>query len=166
MSIAQFLPLIIIVLAAYFLFLRPQKARQRKAAELASAIAPGQRVMTTAGMFATVTAVDDEGVTLEISDGVHAKFVRQAISRVVEPEFVSSDNELEDDSELEDDEYDDTEYEDSDSDETTDQDDNPHTGATAVGAYAAVPEAAVDLRKDAQPGRETTDQTASSSASH
>ncbi len=84
-SISQLLLPLIVVVAVYVLFLRPQRARQRKALELTNSIQPGQRVVTTAGMFATVVALDDEGVLLEVAPDVHVKYVRQAISRVVEP---------------------------------------------------------------------------------
>ncbi len=90
MRISQLLLPLIVVVAVYALFLRPQRARQRKALELTNSIQPGQRVVTTAGMFATVVALDDEGVLLEVAPDVHVKYVRQAISRVVEPTMDSS----------------------------------------------------------------------------
>lgn len=83
MRLSNFALPLLIVVAVYFLFLRPQRARQRKAQELTNTIAPGQRVMTTAGMFATVVSLDDEGILLEVSPGVNVKYVRQAVSRVV-----------------------------------------------------------------------------------
>lgn len=83
MQLSNFALPLLIVVAVYFLFLRPQRARQRKAQELTNTIAPGQRVMTTAGMFATVVSLDDEGILLEVSPGVNVKYVRQAVSRVV-----------------------------------------------------------------------------------
>jgi len=82
-SIATFAPLLIIVAAFFFLLVRPQRARQRQLQRVQSALALGTQVMTTSGIFATVTALDDEAVTLEIAPGVNARFLRGAIAKVV-----------------------------------------------------------------------------------
>lgn len=77
------LPIIVIGLVFYFLLFRPQRRRQQQAAEMQRQVQPGQRVMTTAGMMATVVAVEDNEVVLEIAPGVEARFVRQAIGQVI-----------------------------------------------------------------------------------
>jgi preprotein translocase subunit YajC len=76
---------VILVLGFYLLFMRPARQRQRKAAETRTNVAPGVEVVTTAGLIATVVDSDDETVTLEIAPGVHSKFLKQAIARVVLP---------------------------------------------------------------------------------
>ncbi len=75
--------LVILVVMAGFLFL---STRKRKAASqnLQSALKVGSSVMTTAGLFATVTAIHDDGVVLEIAPGVNCKYARQAVSRVLD----------------------------------------------------------------------------------
>lgn len=77
-------------LAAWLLVVRPQKARTRALAEVRSALAPGSRVMTTAGLHATVTAVEGDTVLLEIAPGVQARFASSAVVRVL-PETSSGD---------------------------------------------------------------------------
>ena len=76
---------LILVVGGYLLFVRPARARQRKAMQTRSNVAPGVEVVTTAGLIATVVDSDDETVTLEIAPGVHSKFLKQAIVRVVTP---------------------------------------------------------------------------------
>lgn len=61
-----------------------------------NSLRPGVRVMTTSGMYATVVAVDDDGVVLEIAPGVEARFVKQAVMQVV-AETDGADDELDDD---------------------------------------------------------------------
>lgn len=78
--------IVVLVLGAYLLFIRPARARQRKALETRSNVDPGVEVVTTAGLIATVVTSDDETVTLEIAPGVHSKFLKQAIVRVVPPD--------------------------------------------------------------------------------
>lgn len=79
------IPLLLIVVVGYLLFIRPARARQRKAAETRGSVAPGAEVITTAGMIATVVDVDDDTVTLEVAPGVHSRFVKGAIARVTTP---------------------------------------------------------------------------------
>jgi preprotein translocase subunit YajC len=67
----------------YFVTIRPQRNRQRAAVQTQSQIQPGMRVRTTAGMYATVTAVEDQEVVLEVAPGVNVRFLRRAIMDVV-----------------------------------------------------------------------------------
>ncbi|HET6908501.1 MAG TPA: preprotein translocase subunit YajC [Mycobacteriales bacterium] len=83
-SYVSFLFLILIV-GAVVLMMRRGRSRQKAVIEARSNVAPGVEVVTTAGLIATVIDGDDETVTLEIAPGVHSKFLRQAIARVVVP---------------------------------------------------------------------------------
>jgi preprotein translocase subunit YajC len=74
----------------YFVTIRPQRARQRAAMQTQRNVEPGSRVRTTAGMYATVVAVEDQDVILEIAPGVEARFMRRAILDVV-PEETETD---------------------------------------------------------------------------
>jgi len=67
----------------YFVTIRPQRNRQRAAQQTQSQLEPGDRVRTTAGMYATVTSVADQDVVLEVSPGVEVRFLRRAIMDVV-----------------------------------------------------------------------------------
>jgi preprotein translocase subunit YajC len=67
----------------YFVTIRPSRNRQRAAAQTQGQIQPGMRVRTTAGMYATVTAVEDQEVVLEVAPGVNVRFLRRAVMDVV-----------------------------------------------------------------------------------
>ena len=58
--------------------MRPQRNRQRKAAQTQSHVMPGQRIRTTAGMYGTVVSGDDRDVVIEISPGVQVTMLRRA----------------------------------------------------------------------------------------
>jgi preprotein translocase subunit YajC len=75
--------IVILVVMAGFLFLT---TRKRKAAsqQLQTGLKVGSKIMTTAGLYATVVRIEDDGVTLEVAPGVHSKYARQAISRVLD----------------------------------------------------------------------------------
>lgn len=84
-SLTGFLPLLLIVVAFFFLLIRPQRQRQRQMQQVQATLAPGAQVMTTSGMFATVTSIDEEAITLELGPGVHVRFLRGAIAKVITP---------------------------------------------------------------------------------
>jgi preprotein translocase subunit YajC len=92
--------LIIVVLfgVLYFVMIRPQRNRQRRAQEQQNAVTPGTRVRTTAGMYATVVGVDGDDVILEVAPGVEVRYIKRAIMQVLpdeapEPDYAADDDE-------------------------------------------------------------------------
>jgi preprotein translocase subunit YajC len=84
-GLGPLIPFLLIAVVGYLLLVRPARARQRRALENRRAIEPGLEVTTTAGLIATVVAVDDDTVTLEVAPGVHSRYVKAAIGRVNTP---------------------------------------------------------------------------------
>ena len=82
--------LVVLFAILYFVMIRPQRNRQRQAQQTQREVQPGSRVRTTAGMYATVVAVEDQDVILEVAPGVEARFMRRAIMDVV-PEETGQD---------------------------------------------------------------------------
>jgi preprotein translocase subunit YajC len=94
-------PIIIVALFGllYFVMIRPQRNRQRQAAQTQNQVMPGQRVRTTAGMYATVVSLDGDDVVLEVAPGVNVRYMRRAIMGVVPDDTgdtVSSDGQVAD----------------------------------------------------------------------
>jgi preprotein translocase subunit YajC len=84
-SLGAFLPIILLVGVFYMFIIRPQRNRAKQAAENRRNVAPGVEVQTTFGMFATVVAVEDDAIVLEIAPGVHSRFSPQVVARVITP---------------------------------------------------------------------------------
>ena len=81
-----FLLLIALVFVGfYFLMIRPQQRRRQQAQQQQSTVSPGARVRTTAGMYATVSAVDGDDVILEVAPGIDVRYMKRAIMEVVSP---------------------------------------------------------------------------------
>ena len=70
--------------------------RRQQAQQKQNTIQPGARVRTTAGMYATVVAVDGDDVILEVAPGVESRFMKRAIMDVVS-EGDAPDEPVEDD---------------------------------------------------------------------
>jgi preprotein translocase subunit YajC len=75
--------IVVLIVLFYFLLIRPQRNRARKVQEQQSSVTPGVRVRTTAGMYATVIAVDGNDVVLEVAPGVEVRYLRRAIMEVL-----------------------------------------------------------------------------------
>ena len=84
MTIGSLLPFLVLIVAFYFLILRPARARQGAQAAVNSRLRPGVEAMTTSGLFGTVVEVEGDRVVLEIAEGVRVRFVTAAIAKVVD----------------------------------------------------------------------------------
>jgi preprotein translocase subunit YajC len=82
-SLLAYLPLLVIGAALYFMLIRPQNKRRRDAMEMQRNIGAGDEVQTIGGLYGTVIEVDDESATIEAAPGVHLRFARPAIGKVV-----------------------------------------------------------------------------------
>ena len=77
--------IVLVFVGFYFLMIRPQRRRQQQVAQQQNTVNPGARVRTTAGMYATVTAVDGDDVVLEVAPGVEVRYLKRAIMEVIAP---------------------------------------------------------------------------------
>ncbi|MGQ0617175.1 MAG: preprotein translocase subunit YajC [Acidimicrobiia bacterium] len=79
----QVIFLAVTFLAVWLLFILPQQRRLRAHQALVDALRTGDEVMTSAGLYGLVTALDDEHVTLRIAPTVEVRFARGAIAKRV-----------------------------------------------------------------------------------
>lgn len=96
--------LILALLVPMFLGIRRQKKEMQKTADLQDSLKIGDRVMTTAGLHATVARLDEGTVDLEIAPGVVTTWSRMVVREHVvdedaatEAETVDHDDETPDD---------------------------------------------------------------------
>ncbi len=83
---STFIILIIVFIGLiYFMAIRPGRNRQKKVVQQQNNVRPGARVRTTAGMYATVVAVDGDDVVLEVAPDVEVRYMKRAIMEVVSP---------------------------------------------------------------------------------
>jgi len=83
-QIGPLLPFILLAGVFYLLLIRPARNRQREQQAVVSRLVPGARIMTTAGLFGTITAVDGDQIDLEIAPGVTVRYVAAAVAKVIE----------------------------------------------------------------------------------
>ena len=81
-ALIQYLPIVVIVIAFYFILIRPQQRRQKDRNLMLKALQPGAKVVTIGGIHGTVTEMDDQTVTLRVADNTRLTFERSAVNAV------------------------------------------------------------------------------------
>lgn len=79
--------LVLLFAVMWFVAIRPQRKRQSAQQQMLDAMAPGDEVLTVAGIYGTLRSVDGDDVIVEIAPGVEIRATRRAIATVfTEPE--------------------------------------------------------------------------------
>ncbi|BBZ28197.1 preprotein translocase subunit YajC [Mycolicibacterium madagascariense] len=98
-QLSLFLPLIIIMGAFMFFSSRRQKKAMQATIDLHESLTVGDEIMTTAGLFGTITGVSNSRVDVEIAPGVVVSMLKLAVKEKVSDDL----DDDEDDDEYEDD---------------------------------------------------------------
>ena len=75
--------LAILVVAFYFLLIRPQRARSQKSKELMSNLARGDEIVTAGGFHGRIKDIRDDVIVVTIASGVDVKVSKSSVSRKV-----------------------------------------------------------------------------------
>ena len=78
------IPILVLVVLMYFMLIRPQQRRARAQQALMAAIQEGDEVMTTAGIYGFVTAMEGDIAWVEIAEGVEIRVARAALARRID----------------------------------------------------------------------------------
>lgn len=84
-SAASLVFILIIGVAAYFLFIRPRSQAARRQRDTLQELVPGDEVLTGSGIFGTVLDVASDRVTLETAPGTSITVLRSTIARRIPP---------------------------------------------------------------------------------
>ncbi|MEI7542362.1 MAG: preprotein translocase subunit YajC [bacterium] len=84
--IATFLPLVVIFVLFYFMFIMPQRKEQKKTKEMLAALKEGDKVVTAGGIVGIITKITDKEDTMTITSGENTKLnvLRPYITRKVD----------------------------------------------------------------------------------
>ncbi len=83
--LGQFVPFLFIAIIFYFLLIRPQQLRAKQQAALISSVKSGDEVLTSSGIYGTITNVNPEKktVTVRIADNVKVVMSRDSVTTVL-----------------------------------------------------------------------------------
>lgn len=88
----QFLPFVLVLGIFYFIILLPMKRRQQKVQAFLAALKTGERVVTSGGIFGTITRLSDQSVQIQVADKVRIEVSRAAIVGYQGQEPIAQDN--------------------------------------------------------------------------
>jgi len=71
--------LILIFAAFYFLFIRPQRKRQKEHRELTLELKRGDRVITAGGIYGQIESLSEDSVVLKIESGTTIRIARSSV---------------------------------------------------------------------------------------
>ncbi|MBF0280951.1 MAG: preprotein translocase subunit YajC [Zetaproteobacteria bacterium] len=77
---ASLIPLVLIMVIFYFLLIRPQQKRAKEHSNMVSELKRGDKIITGGGIHGTISKVQDNTLTIEISDGVNITIQRDTIT--------------------------------------------------------------------------------------
>lgn len=78
--IEMFMPFVVMIGVFWFLIIRPQGKKAKEHDSFLQSLKRGDAVITNSGMLGVVDGLTESVVTLEIANGVKAKFLRKQIS--------------------------------------------------------------------------------------
>ena len=93
----------------YVLMIRPQRQRQAQQQSMIDGASVGDDVLTTGGIYGTISEVEGDDIVVEIASGVTVHMTRRGIAAVLPPEDEEAEDVVED------------EFEDVDADEEPDE---------------------------------------------
>ena len=76
---APLIPLVLMIGIFYFIIVLPMRRRQKKVQEFLTALKVGDQVVTSGGLHATVTRVNEKTLQIEIAERVRVDIARSAI---------------------------------------------------------------------------------------
>ena len=96
----QFLIIMALMLGVmYVLMIRPQRQRQAQQQSMIDDAGVGDDVLTTGGIYGTITRVEGDDVVVELAPSLTVHMTRRGIAAVLPPEEEDEDEELEGDEE-------------------------------------------------------------------
>lgn len=81
-TLLSLIPFVLIFIIFYFLLILPQQKRQKKLRTMLEALKKGDKVVTSSGIWGTITNMGKDTVTVQIADNTKVKIQRDHIARV------------------------------------------------------------------------------------
>ena len=81
-AVANFAPILVMLLIFYFLLYRPQKKARQERDAMLNSLKVGSRVITIGGIYGSIVGLTNEIVRLKVADNVTIEVARASINGV------------------------------------------------------------------------------------
>jgi preprotein translocase subunit YajC len=78
--------MVLLLVVMYVLMIRPQRQRQQAQQRTVETAGVGDDVLTTGGIYGTITEAEGDDIVVEIADGMTVHMTRRGIAAVLPPE--------------------------------------------------------------------------------
>jgi preprotein translocase subunit YajC len=73
-----------LLIVMYFFMMRPEQRRRREKEEMLKRVAPGDKIITTGGIYGTVRQVKEQTVRLQIDDQCRIEIAKASVADILE----------------------------------------------------------------------------------
>jgi preprotein translocase subunit YajC len=91
----------LVLVVLYVVTIRPQRQRQLTQQRMIESAGVGDDVLTSGGIYGTITGAEGDDIVVEIADGLSVHMTRRGIAAVLPPEDEEEDEELPEDEDAE-----------------------------------------------------------------
>lgn len=86
MDWVQLIPLLVLIIAMYFLLIRPQKKKDKQIQDMRNSLQVGDEVVTIGGICGKIVKTKDETIVIQVgADKVKFEMMRWSVSSVTNP---------------------------------------------------------------------------------
>jgi preprotein translocase subunit YajC len=89
--LVQLVPFALVLGIFYFIILLPMRRKQKKVQEFLATLKVGDRVVTTSGIYGSITKISEQSVQLQIADKVRIEVAKAAVGGYQGQEPVQAD---------------------------------------------------------------------------
>ncbi len=82
--LSMLFPIVGMLLIFYFLLIRPQQKRQKATQKMITALKNGDKVLTSSGIYGTISGTKDDSFILKIADNVKIEILKSAVTATAE----------------------------------------------------------------------------------
>jgi len=82
--ISALIPFVIIFVIFYFLIIMPSRKKQKQHQEMIGSLKGGERVVTSGGIFGTVTRVMEDRIEIDVAKNTKIQITKTSISAVIQ----------------------------------------------------------------------------------
>lgn len=79
-----------IIVVFYFFMIRPQQRKQKEEQRFRESLKKGDKIITIGGMHGRVVSVEDDGIFVEVDNGVKIKFEKAALRPAPDPQAANA----------------------------------------------------------------------------
>jgi preprotein translocase subunit YajC len=71
---------VVMIVAFYFLMMRPQRKRQQEHQAMMAELKLGERIVTIGGVYGQIESLADDSVVIKVESGASLRILRQAVA--------------------------------------------------------------------------------------